>query len=144
MSKKLFESLIIIVAFAVAIAIAYLTQESPLKVFVIIGSVIVLTGVVLTSIAEVFDITSLKEFLSRTEIFDVALLREFFTGQNDQQENDPQEEGAAYRVQFAVIGQLIMQKRYYEARAFLKSIDHPKAREWEAKLDELEQRESLA
>ena len=114
MSKKLFESLIIIVAFAVAIAIAYLTQESPLKVFVIIGSVIVLTGVVLMSIAEVFDITSLKEFLSRTEIFDVALLREFFTGQNDQQENDSHEEGAAYRVQFAAIGQLIMQKRYYE------------------------------
>lgn len=38
----------------------------------------------------------------------------------------------------------VQQRRYDDARKVLTPIDHPKAREWEAKLDEIEQRKNLA
>lgn len=33
--------------------------------------------------------------------------------------------------------ELIQAKQYTEARAILKTVDHPKAREWEAQLDKV-------
>lgn len=38
---------------------------------------------------------------------------------------------------FSTAKQLINEKKYSEARSVLKSIDHPTAREWEAKLDRI-------
>lgn len=41
------------------------------------------------------------------------------------------------KAKFAAAKELIDEKQYGEARAILKTIDHPTAREWEAKLDKL-------
>jgi len=39
--------------------------------------------------------------------------------------------------------QLIQEKKYTEARSILATVDHPTAREWEAKLDKLAPRKPL-
>lgn len=41
------------------------------------------------------------------------------------------------KAKFAAAKELIDEKRYDEARNILKTIDHPTAREWEAKLDRI-------
>ncbi len=41
------------------------------------------------------------------------------------------------KARFAAAKELIDEKKYDEARALLKTIDHPTAREWEAKLDKI-------
>jgi hypothetical protein len=43
------------------------------------------------------------------------------------------------KAKFAAAKELIAEKKYDEARRILKTIDHPTAREWEAKLDNLDQ-----
>jgi hypothetical protein len=43
------------------------------------------------------------------------------------------------KAKFAAAKELITERKYDEARRILKTIDHPTAREWEAKLDQLDQ-----
>lgn len=47
------------------------------------------------------------------------------------------------KAKFQAAKELIDEKKYGEARALLKSIDHPTAREWEAKLDKLSPPQSI-
>ena len=44
-----------------------------------------------------------------------------------------------YEMRFEAVKELIVAKKYYEARVILKTIDHPKARQWEAQLNKLDQ-----
>lgn len=44
------------------------------------------------------------------------------------------------KAKFAAAKELIDEKKYDEARGILKTIDHPTAREWEAKLDKISPR----
>ena len=45
--------------------------------------------------------------------------------------------------QFEAVRELILEKKYAEARALLRVMDHPTARKWEAKLDELDSESSF-
>jgi hypothetical protein len=43
------------------------------------------------------------------------------------------------KAKFVAAKELIAEKKYTEVRKILKTIDHPTAREWEARLNQLEQ-----